>query len=101
VIPPVDGDTFRTLTGDDRAWYDTEREKLDDFGDAITETMSLMDGKRSTAELADALALSLGRPVAQQWIERLMSIFTKLRLARAGAGEGGAAKSAATDPSSK
>jgi len=82
VIPPVDGDTFRSLTGDDRAWYDGERDKLDDLGDAITETISLLDGKRSPAELADALSLSLGRPVPEAWVRHLLAILAKLDVAR-------------------
>ncbi len=43
----------------------------------------LMDGKRSTADLADALSLSLARPVSQAWVERLVAILTRLGVVRA------------------
>jgi hypothetical protein len=82
VIPPVDGDTFRRLAGADRAWYEAEREKTDDLAEAMTETINLMNGRRSTAELADALSLSLGRPVAPAWVERVVAVLSGLGLVR-------------------
>lgn len=78
VIPPVDSDLFRALAGDDRAWLDAEREKGEHFGEAVFETINLLDGHRSPAELADALAISLGHPVSPAWVERLLAILTKL-----------------------
>jgi hypothetical protein len=80
VIPPADSTPFETLTGDDRAWFEAEKEKREQFELMLYETMSLLDGRRATGEIADALTMELGQEVPEAWVARLLAILAKLKL---------------------
>jgi hypothetical protein len=80
-IPPVEPLPFEALTGDDRAWYEAERGKRDEFGERLFETLSFMNGQRSPGEIADALTTEFGEPVSEPWVARLIAILVKLKLA--------------------
>jgi hypothetical protein len=80
VIPPVEALPFEALRGDDRAWYEAEKDKDEEFEIALNETLRLMNGQRSTGDIADALTIELGRDVPEAWVARLVAILTQLHL---------------------
>jgi hypothetical protein len=79
-IGPVANSAWSSLTGDDKSWIDDQR-KRDDFDLRLFETLGFMNGERSNREIADLLAIELGEKVGEEWVQRLASILTSLKLA--------------------
>jgi hypothetical protein len=80
VIPPVDAGFFEKLTGEDRTWYEEQKQKDADFAFVVDETIRLLDGHRTTRDLADALTVELGREIPEAWTVRLLKVLARLKL---------------------
>jgi hypothetical protein len=82
-IGPIAGGTFKTLTGDDRTWIETQQKQQSDFDFRVFETLGFMNGQRTNREIADLLTIELGDTVGEAWVQRLASILTSMKLATA------------------
>lgn len=80
-IPPVFSELLADATGDDRAWLDLESGRTPDFDLAFYELVNLMNGSRSTSDIADLLTIELGRTFTPAWVDRAISILTARKLA--------------------
>lgn len=76
---PVWDEAFHDLTGDDRTWFDGQKEKLRDFDLALYETMNFMDGRRSPREIADLLAIETGDPIDEAWVNRAIAMLAGMK----------------------
>jgi hypothetical protein len=91
LLPINSKDLFADLAGDDKQWWDAQRERFaDPHGDLLPEgptmeklvweTINFMDGHRSTAELADLLSAEYLVDVNQAWVDRLVKILEAKKL---------------------
>jgi len=90
VVLPYSDTVFAPLFGDDKKWLDEQSERFssDSEGLATTptfallvfETVNLMDGRRSKAEIADMLSAEYLIDLDEAWVSRVVSILAKLNL---------------------
>ena len=80
IIPPIDAGFFEKLTGEDRTWYEEQKQKDEDFAVVVDETIRLLDGHRTTRDLADALTVEFGREIPEAWTARLLKVLARLKL---------------------
>ena len=92
---PVDASAFESLAGDDRKWWDDQREQFagDNPGGGLPtgptfdlvayEAINFMDGRRTAADIADLLGVEFNRDFDAAWVERLVGILEKLSLVKA------------------
>jgi len=81
VIPPIDAGWFEKLTGEDRTWYEEQKQEDEGFAVVVDEMIRLLDGHRTTRDLADALTVELGREIPEAWTARLLKVLARLKLA--------------------
>jgi len=81
VIPPIDAGWFEKLTGEDRTWYEEQKQKDEAFAVVVDEMIRLLDGHRTTRDLADALTVELGREIPEAQTARLLKVLARLKLA--------------------
>ncbi len=93
-LPPFDKSAFESLAGDDKKWWDEQHARFDVDGpggglpteptfDLIAfEAVNLMDGKRSTADIADLISAEFNRDFDKAWVERLVGILAKQGLVK-------------------
>ncbi len=87
---PLDASAFENASPDDKKWlgeqtarFASDSEGLStkaDFGVISFEAVNFMDGKRSTAEIADLLSAEYLVDIDQAWVDRLVSILEKQKL---------------------
>jgi hypothetical protein len=81
VIPPIDAGWFEKLTGEDRTWYEEQKQEDEGFAVVVDEMIRLLDGHRTTRDLADALTVELGREIPEAQTARLLKVLARLKLA--------------------
>ena len=93
---PINVTAFEGLAGDDLKWWKEQEEAFPavypggglpirpPFGHVMFEAMNFMDGKRSTADIADLLGMEFNRDFDAAWVDRLVGILAKLKLVQAG-----------------
>jgi hypothetical protein len=85
VMLPYTESAFEPLAGDDLAWWTAQGER---FGGphgpgrdiVVYEAVNFMDGDRTAAEIAEALSCEFDVAVDAAWVDRLVSVLSKLRL---------------------
>jgi aminopeptidase YwaD len=92
---PINVIAYEALAGDDRKWWDEQEAAFASdspggglptrppFGHITFEAINFMDGKRSTGEIADLLAVEFNRDFDAAWVDRLVGILAKLKLVQA------------------
>ena len=92
---PINVIAYEALAGDDRKWWDEQESAFvsvspggglptrPPFAQVTFEAINFMDGKRSTAEIADLLAVEFNRDFDAAWVDRLVGILAKLKLVQA------------------
>src|SRR6185436_16294291 len=80
VIPPVEAGFFDKLTGDSRTWYEDQKQKNEELGDVVDETIRLLDGRRTARDLADALTIGFGREIQEAWVAQLLKVLSELKI---------------------
>jgi hypothetical protein len=81
-IGPIAGSAWASLTGEDRKWIDEER-KRENFDFRVFEALGFMNGQRTNREIADLLTIDLGERVGEEWVQRLASVLTSMKLVTA------------------
>jgi hypothetical protein len=94
-IMPIAGSEFENLTGNDKKWWDEQTQRFASeapggglptqppLEQIVFETMNFMDGKRTTAEIADLLSAEFNQDFDQPWVDRLLGILSSLKLVEA------------------
>jgi hypothetical protein len=94
-ILPIAGSEFENLTGNDKKWWDEQTQRFASeapggglptqppLEQIVFETMNFMDGKRTTAEIADLLSAEFNQDFDQPWVDRLLGILSSLKLVEA------------------
>ena len=92
---PINVIAYEALAGDDRKWWDEQEAVFASespgsglptrapFAQITFEAINFMDGKRSTAEIADLLAVEFNRDFDAAWVDRLVGILGRLKLVQA------------------
>jgi Peptidase family M28 len=92
---PINVTAYEPLSGDDRKWWNEQEAAFASespggglpthppFGHITFEAINFMDGKRSTGEIADLLAVEFNRDFDAAWVDRLVEILAKLKLVQA------------------
>jgi hypothetical protein len=92
MIPPFDKNVFEGMSAEDRRWWQAQQARFASdspegglpmkppFEVVMFETVNFMDGKRSTAEIADLLAAEFATDIDAAWVDRLVGILGKLKL---------------------
>ncbi|MEE9234878.1 MAG: hypothetical protein V3U28_05525, partial [Candidatus Acidoferrales bacterium] len=70
---------FREQLGADYAWWEEQAEKIPHWGVLVYETLNFADGKRSLAEIEEAVAAEFGE-VPEGVVERLLRDLEKVGL---------------------
>lgn len=81
-IGPVAASVWTSVSGDDRKWIDEER-KRENFDVRLFEALGFMNGQRTNREIADLLTIDLGERVSEEWVQRLASVLTSMKLVTA------------------
>jgi aminopeptidase YwaD len=91
-VLPIAGSEFENLTGNDRKWWDEQAQRFASeapggglptqppLEQIVFETVNFMDGKRTTAEIADLLSAEFNHDFDQPWVDRLLGILSGLKL---------------------
>jgi hypothetical protein len=91
---PIYAAAFEGMSGDDAKWWAEQEAAFasDSGGGGLPtrppfeqvsfEAINLMDGKRSTADIAGLLAVEFNRDFDAAWVDRLVGILAKLNLAK-------------------
>jgi aminopeptidase YwaD len=91
-LPSIYEATYQGLSGDDKAWWQAQEERFASeslggglptqptFGVITFEAINFMDGKRTTAEIADLVSVEINQDIDAVWIDRLVGILAKLNL---------------------
>ena len=91
-ILPIAGSEFENLTGNDKKWWDEQTQRFASeapggglptqppLEQIVFETMNFIDGKRTTAEIADLLSAEFNQDFDQPWVDRLLGILSSLKL---------------------
>lgn len=84
VLLPIDSSALEDLPKADKEWWDGQRDRFGRVGEGLAtapdldlvvyEAVNLMDGQRSTGEIAAALAAEFGAPIDGAWVERVVSV---------------------------
>jgi hypothetical protein len=89
---PLDTNTvFAEMSADDRKWWDEQdRRFAPPAGDLLPtrptlgllawETLNLLDGRRSTSEIADIMTAEFSTNIDQAWVDRMTSILQRNQL---------------------
>jgi len=89
---PINVIAYEAISGDDRKWWDEQEAAFASvspggglptrppFAQVTFEAINFMDGKRSTGEIADLLAVEFNRDFDAGWVDRLVGILAKLKL---------------------
>ena len=87
---PIYDAAFESLPADDKKWWDEQQARFADDSEGLAtkpnfdllvfETINFMDGRRSTAELADLLAAEYLLEIDQAWVDRLVGILAAQKL---------------------
>jgi hypothetical protein len=90
---PLDSSVFSGLDGEDKKWVDAQQERFSDNSEGLAtkptfdllafETINLMDGRRSTSEIADALSAEFLTDIDQDWVDKLVAILASQKLVAA------------------
>ncbi len=76
VLLPFDDTAFERLTGDDAVWWKAQGDALEDRDVQVFEAVNLMDGRRTTAEIAQALSDAFDVEVSTAWVDRLVALLS-------------------------
>jgi hypothetical protein len=91
-VLPIAGSEFENLIGNDKKWWDEQTQRFASeapggglptqppLDQIVFETMNFMDGKRTTAEIADLLSDEFNQDFDQPWVDRLLGILSSLKL---------------------
>ena len=87
---PISPIVFDDLSGDDKKWWDEQDAKHAHLIDSLAtkptfdllvyETVNLMDGHRSTADIAQLLSAEYLMPFDQVWVDRVVKILAERKL---------------------
>jgi hypothetical protein len=87
---PLDSSVFSSLEGEDKKWVQTQQERFADDSEGLAtkptfdllafETVNLMDGHRSTSEIADTLSAEFLTDIDQDWVDKLVGILAAQKL---------------------
>ncbi|HKQ60841.1 MAG TPA: hypothetical protein VJS92_06100, partial [Candidatus Polarisedimenticolaceae bacterium] len=80
VLLPFTESAFESLRGEELAWWQAQGDRRDLM---IFEAVNFMDGRRTTAEIAEALACEFETEVDAAWVERVVALFGRLQLIEA------------------
>jgi hypothetical protein len=85
VLLPYGGSAFEALSGDDLAWWTAQSKRFQGAGMPgrdllVFEAVRFMDGDRTMAEIAEALACEFETTVDAAWVDRLVSILEGRKL---------------------
>jgi hypothetical protein len=92
---PISASAYEPLSGDDRKWWNEQQAAFASespggglptrppFDQITFEAINFMDGKRTTAQIADLLAVEFNRDFDVAWVDRLVGILAKLNLVQA------------------
>ena len=93
---PINATAYEALSGDDMKWWKEQEEVFPSiypggglpirppFAQVAFEAVNFMDGKRSTTDIADLLAMEFNRDFDAAWVNRLVGILAKMKLVQAG-----------------
>jgi hypothetical protein len=91
---PLDASAFEKAGAEDAKWLAAQEERFasdseglatkPNFGLISFEAVNFMDGRRSTAVIADLLSAEYLLDIDQAWVDRLVSILEKQKLVAAG-----------------
>jgi aminopeptidase YwaD len=92
-ILPLDASVFETVSPDDKKWLDEQKARFASDSEGLAtkpnfallsfEAVNFMNGRRSTAEIADLLSAEYLLDIDQAWVDRLVSILQKQKLVSA------------------
>ncbi|MCI0350805.1 MAG: hypothetical protein L0Z53_15375 [Acidobacteriales bacterium] len=81
---------FENLAGDDKKWWEDQDARFSDDSEGLAtkptrdlivfEAVNFMNGKRSTADIADLLSAEFLVDIDQAWVDRLVGILEKQKL---------------------
>jgi hypothetical protein len=87
---PINDAAFESLSAEDKKWWDQQQQRFfsdseglatkPTFGLLVFETINFMDGRRSTADIADLLAAEYLLDIDQAWVDRLVGILAVQKL---------------------
>jgi hypothetical protein len=84
VLQPYTDSAFEPLAGDDRVWWTDQEEHLGGDGPGrdvvVFEAVGFMDGRRTSAEIAEALSCEFERDIDAAWVDRLVAVLAGLGL---------------------
>jgi hypothetical protein len=86
-LAPFDAMAFENLSGDDKKWWDEQQARFasdslllptkPNFDLLVFETVNFMDGRRTTAQIADLLSAEFPLPLDEAWVNRLVAVLEK------------------------
>jgi hypothetical protein len=87
---PISPNALADLSGDDKKWWEEQDARFASFVESLPtkptfellvfETVNLMDGHRSTADIAQLLSAEYLRPFDAAWVERVVKILAERKL---------------------
>ncbi|MDP9263725.1 MAG: DUF4910 domain-containing protein, partial [Acidobacteriota bacterium] len=87
---PIYDAAFESLSADDKKWWTEQQQRFasdseglatkPNFDLLVFESINFMDGRRSTAEIADLLAAEYLLDLDQAWVDRLVGILAAQKL---------------------
>jgi hypothetical protein len=90
LLLPLDASAFENLSAEDSKWLAEQEARFASDSEALAtkpnfalisfETVNFMNGRRSTAEIADLLSAEYLTDIDQAWVDRLVSILEKQKL---------------------
>lgn len=90
---PLDSTVFRNLEGSDKGWVQDQQARFANDSEGLAtrptfdllafETVNLMDGRRSTGDIADMLSAEFMLNIDQDWVDRLVGILAGQKLVTA------------------
>jgi hypothetical protein len=87
VLLPFSGTAFDELAGEDLAWWNAQSDRFGGPGKPgrdllVFEAARFMDGDRTSAEIAEALACEFETDFDAAWVDRLLALLERRRLVR-------------------
>ncbi|HEX4826188.1 MAG TPA: DUF4910 domain-containing protein [Candidatus Polarisedimenticolaceae bacterium] len=83
-IQPFEGSAFEPLAGADLAWWKDQEKRFGAGGPGrdlvVYEAVNFMNGRRTSAEIAESLSCEFDTTVDAAWVDRLIAVLGKLKL---------------------
>jgi hypothetical protein len=83
VLTPISGDALTGLSEEHRKWRDAQRSFVQPEAGlelVLFEAMQFMNGRRSSAEIADLLTIEYGKPFTAQWVDQAAAMLASMKL---------------------